>query len=75
MAKYSKVTSKQLKAIINRISDVYSKDFSEIRPDNPYFENIEADGHIYKVGIILGEVETPRLMEIKIVYKGEVNGN
>jgi len=75
MAKYSKVTSKQLKTIIDRISDVYTKDFSEIRSDNPYFEHIEVDGHIYKVGIIPGEGETPRLMEIKIVYKGEVNGN
>jgi len=70
-----KITPEQLKSIINCLITFYDSDYSSGKTDSPHYEHIEIDGHLFKVGYIPKYDETTTIVDIKITYKGEVNGN
>lgn len=69
-----KLTPKQLKAIANKIGESYSKIYPDDKKIQSYYDHIIIDGEMIKIGYVHNETNNRTILDIRIVYKGVVDG-
>lgn len=69
-----KITQKQMKAIAGRISEVYYTLYSANDLPQPHYEHITIDNKMFKIGFVPDESNSRTIMNIRIVYKGNIDG-
>jgi len=69
-----KLSPKQMTAIANRISEIFSTLYSADKPLQLHYEHIIIDNEMIKIGFVPDESSNRTVMNIRIVYKGKING-